>query len=111
MQLKGSMSEKAKLKKLAHKTAQRYLKSIVVIDDQIFRDKEGTNPFNGFALTKAFAEKGIACAIYIPSEGDDSLVDTCVNLIEQTDAAVIDWYLEEFGDSRSKSSEKMQAIS
>ena len=88
------MSGQVNLKKMAKDTAERYLKSVIVIDNEIFLTRgNGVHPLDGRMLTKAFAEKGIACAIYNPEEGDEDIVATAVNLISQNDAAIIDWQL------------------
>ncbi len=88
------MSAQVNLKKLAEDTAERYLKSVIVIDNEIFPEGEnGVHPLSGLQLTKGFAQKGIACAMYNPEEGDENIVSTCVSLISQTDAAIVDWQL------------------
>lgn len=89
------MNNGANLSTLAGRTAERFIKSVVVIDNEIFSHGNGNtgHSLDGLTLTKAFAEKGIACAIFNPEEESTELVSTCTQLITQSDASVLDWQL------------------
>lgn len=79
----------------SRQAVERFLKSVVVIDNEAYMGDappERGNSLDVGAVTKAFARHGINCSIYRPQEGDD-IVATCLPLLRQADAAILDWEL------------------
>lgn len=79
----------------SREAARRFIRSVVVIDNDAYMGdvpQNAVNPLDVGAVTKAFAQQGINCAVYRPEQGDD-VVGTCLQLLKQADAAIIDWHL------------------
>ncbi|WP_353116189.1 response regulator receiver domain [Nitratidesulfovibrio sp.] len=79
----------------SREAALRFIRSVVVIDNDAYMGgvpQNAVNPLDVGEVTKAFAQQGINCAVYRPEQGED-IVGTCLQLLKQADAAIIDWHL------------------
>lgn len=87
-------------RELARKTARRFLKSVVVIDNEACFGESppgGTHPLDAGALTRAFAQEGILCSVLAPHDTDTA--EHYVPMVLAADAAVLDWQMSiEGGD-------------
>lgn len=80
--------------KLSKEVANRFIQSIVFIDDRAFLADTGdnTNAFNSNIISKAFAESGKICAIYAPITESD--IKTYYPILNKADIVILDWYLQ-----------------
>ena len=80
--------------KLSKGVANRFIQSIVFIDDRAFQtdSSENTNAFNSNIISKVFAESGKICAIYAPTTESD--IQTYYPILSKADIVILDWYLQ-----------------
>ena len=75
------------------KVADRFIKSILFVDDQIkWEDEIDQHDLNALSLTKTFAKKGKACSFFnFKNQGED---DDIIKILMNCDVAVIDWRID-----------------
>lgn len=80
--------------KLSKEVANRFIQSVVFIDDRAFQvDAVGnTNAFDSNIISSVFAESEKICAIYAPKTTLD--IKTYYPILNKTDVVILDWRLE-----------------
>ncbi len=88
---------------LAEETARRFLKSVVIIDNEAsFDNSDGSHSLDIQKLTCAFAEKDILCSVLKPCK-DGLDAERYANMVCAADAAVLDWQMPQ-SDNKDKTS-------
>jgi hypothetical protein len=89
----------ADLKEHAEQTAKRFIRNVVIIDNEAYMGAEphGDHPIDAAAATKFFAQNQINCSVYRPEEGEN-IEEIGSILIQQCDAAIVDWQLSKKGN-------------
>lgn len=75
--------------KISKDIANDFIQSIVVIDDEAFKNPTSTLASD---ISRAFAKKGKVCAIYAPEKRAD--LDAYGSVFQKADVVVLDWLLE-----------------
>lgn len=84
------------MKKRASQAVSRFLKSVVVIDNEAEMGKEktkGDHVIDIDTLSVAFSLKGLSCSVYSPKAETEEETKISSLLIRQNDVAVVDWQL------------------
>lgn len=106
------MSQAEILQQQAEATAARYLKNVVIIDNEpefSSSDKEGSLHFlDARKLTKGFSKKDITCSLLALHEEESATSDTIAtaaceyaNIVQAADVAVLDWQMSASAETAS----------
>lgn len=86
------------LAEIYRNSAKRFLKSAIIIDNEAYigaKPNGSRNPIDVGVVTKKFAEHGINCSVYRPDIEDKEFIKNSLNLVKQSDAAILDWQLRD----------------
>lgn len=85
---------------LSKNIANDFIQSIVVIDDEAFKNSNTASTSTlANDISRAFAKKGKVCAIYAPETKSD--LDSYQSIFQKVDVVVLDWLL---GDIKNEES-------
>lgn len=107
------MSQAEMLEQQAQTAATRYLKNVVIIDNELdfSRPDNPENPhfLDARKLTKSFSKKEITCSVLAPHElesSTDTAVENAANeyarIVKTADVAVLDWQMSAGADDPSR---------
>lgn len=85
----------------AQKAVRRFLKSVVVIDNEAEMGKEKAEDIHTIdidTLSMAFSRNGLSCSVYSPKAETEEEKKLSSKLIRQNDVAIVDWQLGINGD-------------
>jgi len=96
----------------SEKAAKRFLRSVVLIDNEAYMGQVGEekdHDIDAARVTAAFSDEKISCAVFRPvGLNVEQIAETGVNLVQRTDAAILDWQLG--GNEHEDRSEACKAI-
>lgn len=75
------------------KVADRYLQSIVFVDERAFKESDSQqHAFNAKTVSDAFAHKHKLCTVFAPSSEEE--LNDCLPMLLKADVIVLDWSMD-----------------
>ena len=78
--------------KLSREVADRFVHSVVFIDDNAYKERTVGNAFDAQAVTGEFAASGKMCAVYAPKTVSD--IENYCDVLNKADVIILDWRLD-----------------
>lgn len=78
--------------KLSKEVANRFVQSVVFIDDNAYKEGGSGNAFNAKVVTSEFAASGKICAVYAPKTISD--IENYYTILNKADVIILDWRLD-----------------